>query len=60
MARPSGHASHEACELKFYDNSRRYVESARHASHEACELKLPVPTFTAIPSAVTPRMRRVS
>ena len=33
-----GHASHEACELKFLIGKSKYLAMC-HASHEACELK---------------------
>ena len=59
IAEPVGHASHEACELKF----RFYLVKAqvfRHASHEACELKFKYPHAQSLSIAVTPRMRRVS
>ena len=36
------HASHEACELKYFIGKRQLVDYS-HASHEACELKLNVP-----------------
>ena len=32
------HASHEACELKSYEDTAD-IEVISHASHEACELK---------------------
>ena len=36
----TGHASHEACELKLGIPDKYAMERGGHASHEACELKL--------------------
>ena len=55
----SSHASHEACELKSYEDTAD-IEVISHASHEACELKFLEVHSVARAGRVTPRMRRVS
>ena len=54
-----GHASHEACELKFAICFLFKILPG-HASHEACELKSLILLPNNHTSTVTPRMRRVS
>ena len=47
-----GHASHEACELKYTTWEFFNQLLVGHASHEACELKfrIPEPPLRAAPS----------
>ena len=42
-----GHASHEACELKF-SPAGGLCPPVGHASHEACELKFPYPHLNLV------------
>ena len=60
MSDSDGHASHEACELKWLSVQAFDGLLYRHASHEACELKFLEIPLAFLELGVTPRMRRVS
>ncbi len=59
-SRAEGHASQEACELKYIAPCLFRRPRPRHASQEACELKSEIDKTDDTANLVTPRKRRVS